>query len=421
VDARATVVAYARRTRERLPSTILPYWLRASRDDTYGGFRLPDDVVRGPAWRVGRPLVRGRRSAPNEDKHLVTQARLVWVFAHAHRHGLGVTTELLDASRSGHAFLLEHFRDAAHDGYCWLTDRAGRVRNDVKVLYGQAFVIYAFVELARASGDRAPLDDALALFRAVDRELHDDEHGGWREHAEPDWSPLEEGDRRAELPFVGRKSQNALVHWLEALTVLLDESGDASVRRALAEALDLCTGHLFPADPTTTYDPFLVDWTRDPAGTPTASYGHNVEYAWLALEAQRALGRPLDWDRFDAYLHHTLRCGFDHQRGGAFAQGHADEPASDRHKIWWVQCELMVALTVAVTHEWDDRAARALAQTTTFVERHLTDRRDGVLLESVHEDGRRLRPRKSGPWKAGYHDVRAAVRIAETFGAEAPS
>ena len=416
MDAHATLVAYGRRTRERLPATILPYWLRASRDDTCGGFRLPDDVVRGPVRRVGRVLVGGRRPAPNEDKHLVTQARLVWVFAHAHRHGLGATSELLDASRSGHAFLLEHFRDADHGGYCWLTDRAGRVRNEVKVLYGQAFVIYAFVELARASGDRAPLDDALALFRAVDRELHDDEHGGWREHAEPDWSPLEEGDRRAELPFVGRKSQNALVHWLEALTVLLDESGDASVRRALAEALDLCATHVFPADPTTTYDPFLVDWTRDPAGAGTASYGHDVEYAWLALEAQRALGRPLEWDRFHAYLHHTLRCGFDHERGGAFAQGRGGEPASDRQKIWWVQCELMVALTVALTHEWDDHAARALAQTTTFVERYLTDRRDGVLLESVHEDGRPLRPRKSGPWKAGYHDVRAAVRIAETFG-----
>lgn len=415
MDARSTVVAYARRTRERLPTTILPYWLRASRDEVAGGFRLPDDVVEGPARRVGRVLVRGRRPPPNEDKHLVTQARLVWVFAHAHRHDLGVATELLDASRRGHAFLLEHFRDPDHDGYCWLTDRAGRVRNEVKVLYGQAFVVYAFVELARASGDRAPLDDALALFHAVDRELHDDAHGGWREHADRDWSPLEEGDPRAALPFVGRKSQNALVHWLEALTVLHVESTDAAVERALSETLDLCTTHVFPANPAATSDPFLVDWSPDPAGAPVASYGHNVEYAWLALEAQRALGRPLDWDRFHAYLDHALRCGFDHERGGAFTQGRADEPASDRQKIWWVQCELMVALTVALTHEWDERTAQALAHTTTFVERHMTDRRDGVLLESVHEDGRPLRPRKSGHWKAGYHDVRAAVRIAETF------
>ncbi len=45
----------------------------------------------------------------------------------------------------------------------------------------------------------------------------------------------------------------------------------------------------------------------------------------------------------------------------------------------------------------------------------MTDRRDGILLESVHEDGRRRWPRKSGKWKAGYHDVRAAVKLAETF------
>jgi len=47
VDARETVDAYARRTRERLAATILPYWLRVSRDDA-GGYRLRNDVLGGP-------------------------------------------------------------------------------------------------------------------------------------------------------------------------------------------------------------------------------------------------------------------------------------------------------------------------------------------------------------------------------------
>ena len=63
----------------------------------------------------------------------------------------------------------------------------------------------------------------------------------------------------------------------------------------------------------------------------------------------------------------------------------------------------------------DRRYEAALAQTVTFVERAMTDRRDGILLESVEEDGHRRQPRKSGDWKAGYHDVRAAVMLAEAF------
>jgi mannobiose 2-epimerase len=145
------------------------------------------------------------------------------------------------------------------------------------------------------------------------------------------------------------------------------------------------------------------------------SYGHDVEYAWLMLEAQDVVGVPRDWKRFHAYVDHTLQVGFDHRLGGAYTSGHGNEPADVRHKLWWVQCELMNALTVARLERDDDRYAEALAQTVTFVEHRMTDRRDGVLLEAVEEDGSRRWPRKSGNWKAGYHDVRAATKLVEAF------
>jgi mannobiose 2-epimerase len=296
-----------------------------------------------------------------------------------------------------------------------MTDRTGRVVNDVKLLYAQAFVIYAFVELARASGERAPLDDALTLFRVVERELHDDTHGGWREQAGDDWRPVPADDARVEVPFNGRKSANAVVHWLEATTELYADTADEQVRRSLVEALDITRTHMFPPDPARGREPFLADWTPDPAGEHLISYGHNVEFGWLMLRAQEVLGLGRDWQRFHTYLDHTLRFGFDERLGAAFTWGLGNEPATRRHKVSWVQCELIVALTVALQESSDERYARALAQTLTFVERHMTDRRDGILLDSVHEDGRRKWPRKSGNWKAGYHDVRAAVKLAQAF------
>jgi mannose/cellobiose epimerase-like protein (N-acyl-D-glucosamine 2-epimerase family) len=414
-DPHATIERHAARYRRRLPETMLPYWLAVSRDDDAGGYLLHDDVLRSPIRRVGRVVLQGRRPRQPDDKQLVTQARLLWVFSLAQRKGFGEGTVYLDAATRGYWFLLDHFRDRARGGYRWMTDRHGQAVNEVKLFYGQAFVIYALVEYARASGSRDALEEALALFRAVEHELHDDRHGGWREQADGDWSALTDDDPRVEVPFAGRKSGNAVVHWLEALTELYADTADEDVRRSLVEALDLSRRHLFPADPGRTREPCLPDWTPDPTSEHLMSYGHNVEYVWLMVRAQHVLDLEPDWDRFHAYLDHTLRHGFDHRRGGIYTWGHGDEPADRRYKVSWIQCELISALTDALAVRDDERYALALAQTLDFVERHMTDRRDGILFESVQEDGRRRWPKKSGNWKAGYHDVRAAVKFTEGF------
>jgi mannobiose 2-epimerase len=295
-----------------------------------------------------------------------------------------------------------------------MTDRTGRPVNGVKHFYGQAFVIFGFVEYARASGDMAALQHAISLHRTVEEQLHDD-RGGWREHGDADWSALADDDPRIQVPFPGRKSGDATVHWIEALAELYAESGDDRVRRSLTEALAVSTRFLFPPDPRQTCETCLPDWTLDPGSKNSVSYGHNVEFAWLMVRAQRVLGLEPSWEQFYAYLDYTLRYGFDHRRGGLYTYGRHDQPADRRHKVWWVQSELVGALTDALVERDEERYAHALAQTLTFVDRHLTDRRDGVVVDSVQENGRRRVPKKAAHWKAGYHEVRAAVKLVDAF------
>src|SRR5947207_2822976 len=61
MDDHAPIRHHAARMRERLPATILPYWLEASRADEFGGCLLHDDVLRSPARRVGRVVPRIER------------------------------------------------------------------------------------------------------------------------------------------------------------------------------------------------------------------------------------------------------------------------------------------------------------------------------------------------------------------------
>lgn len=413
MDPHIEITRAAARWQQRLRDTVLPYWLGLT-DERFGGYRMPDDVLRSWARRAGRRVLRGPREPQPDDKQLVDQARLVWLLAHAHRAGYG-NGEYLAGATSGYDFLLAHSLDPSHGGYHWTTDRAGQVLNPVKHLYGQAFVIYAFVEYARASGDRDALTHALILHQLVDAHLHDDVHGGWREHGDADWGTLADDDPRIEVPFPGRKSGNAVVHVIEALSELLDETGDAHVRRSLVEALDCAERVLYPADPAAATEPYLRDWTLDPESEHLVSYGHNVEFAWLMLRAQDVLGVERSRDQFHAYVDHALRNGFDHRRGGLAIFGHGDEPAHRRYKLAWIQNELVCALVDALVEQDDDRYTRALVQTLDFVDRHMIDRRDAVMLESVQENGRRRWPKKSGHWKAGYHEVRAWVKLARAF------
>ena len=64
-------------------------------------------------------------------------------------------------------------------------------------------------------------------------------------------------DPRLLVPFPGRKSGNCLLHWMEALTELVADTGDAGARVSLREAVDRCRDPLYPADPAATLEPCL--------------------------------------------------------------------------------------------------------------------------------------------------------------------
>ena len=415
MDSHDRIAGYATAYRRRLRETIFPYWLAVSRDNEQGGYLLVDDFARSWRRRFARRVIQGQDPSAPDEKHLVAHARLVWVFSLAHRQGFGAADEYLTAAERGYRFLVEHFLDHDRGGYAWTTDRAGTPVNDAKILYGQAFVIYGFVEYARAGGDAQALQRALSLHQVVNEQLRDAQHGGWREHAAADWSPLPANDPRAGIDVVGRKSGDTNIHWMEALAELLEETGDDDVRRSLTEVLDVSRNHLFPVDPEQTNAYCFPDWSPDTAIANSWPYGHNVEFAWLMIRAQRALGADQSWEQLYAYLDHALQYGFDHRRGGVYRSRVINQPAVNTDKVWWVQAEMVAALTDALLQRDEPRYATALAQLLAFVEHHQMDRADGVWLHAVTERGRRRMPRKSGASKVGYHEIRALVKLVDAF------
>ena len=136
------------------------------------------------------------------------------------------------------------------------------------------------------------------------------------------------------------------------------------------------------------------------------------------VRAERVLGRKPSWGHFRALVHHALEHGYDHRRGGVYDLGIGAEPAFDTDKTWWVQAEMLAALTVGLRHRRNAGDARALDQLLGFLRAYQIDPRDGIWLDTVAADGTPVHTGKAHRWKAAYHDLRALVMLVDALGPE---
>ncbi len=395
----------AGKMKAQLAQKILPYWYDTAQDTHRGGFLLADDAVKG-------------RGTPAE-KQIVTQSRMIWAFSLAQIEGYSdPRRNYLSAATQGYHFLLDHFLDRQNGGYFWTTDLDGKSVNDCKLLYGQAFTIYAFVEYYRASGDQEALAHALDLYHTIQTHLYDAKNGGWFEHADRIWNLLSPGDPRNQVEVIGYKSANSHLHWMEALTELYDATHDPDVKKSLAEALRLNATYFYPDDPSKCAFYRQFDWQPvTVASSAGLSYGHNVEFAWLMIHAEQVLGQKPSWNHFYALLNHALKNGYDHERGGLYYRGFDDQPATDTEKIWWVQAEMLSALTTALKHQDDPRYEIALNQELQFIKTDQVNSATGIWLYAVTANGKPADTTLANSWKANYHDVSAMMKFVDAFAA----
>lgn len=397
---------------------MLPYWHTTV--DARGGYRVYDPGDR--SWRAQiKSLIKGESDRGSNEglRGVVSQARLLWVFSHAHLLGYSTPQhDYLKAAAHGYPYLTEIMLDRERGGCYWKTDVNRGVIEPHKILYGQSIAIYALVEYYRASGLSDALEYARSLYEIVQQKFHDDVRGGWIEHCERDFTPLTcLGERLPGMPdVVGFKSGDAHLHLMEALAELYSEARDASVRDSLVEAIDLLCTKFYPPEVSASCEYRLLDW--DPvAGDELSgvSHGHMIEFAWLLLHAQEVLGVPRDWNHFESLVQHSLRYGFDHQRGGFYFRGKPNETACDTTKFWWVQAEGLSALTDAAAHFDSDEYNRPLTQLADWILEYQIRSDDGVWIASTDAAGRPLNIKKAGEWKAAYHEVRAITKFVKTF------
>jgi mannobiose 2-epimerase len=397
---------YSARVEAELKTDILPFWLRHTRDRKRGGFfgEISNDLV------VKEDAPRGA---------LLT-SRILWTFSAAYRRYQDPA--YLEMARWAYDDLLTKFWDKEQGGLFWSITADGKPLDTRKLIYGQAFGIYALSEYHRATGDHEPLDRAIALYRTVESHSRDLAQRGYFEEFTREWKRLSNA-RWSRFRTPGPKSQNTHLHVMEAYANLLRVWPDPELRGNLRDLVDVMLARIL--DPANHHLRLFLadDWTPRTDGI---SYGHDIEFSWLLLETAEVLGdhdliartKTVALDVARA----TLAEGVDAD-GGLLSEA-GPTGLTNTNKEWWQQAEAVTGFFNAYQLSGDPRFLQASRHCWNFIASHVVDRTHGEWYNLLARDGTVLSRDKVSLWKCPYHDGRTCMemvsRIDAMLGAAPP-
>jgi len=395
----------------------LDKWYPQSIDTVYGGFITAYTFDFKPA--------------ANQNKMIVTQARHTWVNAKAMELYPGIDYYKKGA-RHGFRFLKDKMWDNIYGGFYTLVEQKGNQKTNgivQKEAYGNAFGIYAIAAYYKATKDPEALAFVQEAFGWLEKHSHDPVHKGYFQHLQRDGTPVKRTADILSTSDIGYKDQNSSIHLLEAFTELYQVWPDALLRERLNEML------LLIRDKITTPKGNLILFFQ-PDWTPVSfrntdkenilkhryldhvSFGHDVETAYLMLEASHALGNTNDTVTLTVgrrMVDHALKNGWDNIKGGFYDEGYYFKGDNSitiikDTKNWWAQAEGLNTLLLMADKFPNDpmRYFDKFKLLWNYTNTYLVDHVYGDWYEGGIDKQPELRKSLKGYiWKATYHTFRA--------------
>lgn len=347
---------------------------------------------------------------PGADKSLVLNTRILWTFSTAYRQ-LKDEAYLRIAERA-YEYLTKHFIDTEHGGLYWMVNALGEPVFSQKVVYGQAFSIYAMSEYYRAAGKQEALDHAIRIYELLEIHSYDQENSGYFESHTRNWQPYSISNLSSNV-LNEKKSMNTHLHVLEAYTNLYRVWPSERLRQSQSELIAQTTRHIVDQE-SGHFKLFFDEQWNSLSGH--ISYGHDIEGSWLIAEAAEVLGDPelLATAKVTAIrmAQSVLLEGTDPD-GGIVNEADASG-IIDSNKDWWPQAEAVVGFYNAYELSGDTRYLDAARASWIFTDRFIIDHKDGEWYWSVTRDGVPTTGKgKVNAWKCPYHNSRACFEMLE--------
>jgi mannobiose 2-epimerase len=374
---------------------IMTYWKQFSIDNIHGGF-------------VGR-RDHYNHLIENAPKGAILNTRLLWSFSAV--ANFEEDKESLKLAERAWNYIEDNFWDKEYNGVFWELDAQGQPKNTRKQIYAQAFAIYALAEYYNLAKTEKAKDRALELFDLIETHARNIDSNGYLEAFQRDWTTIEDM-RLSEKDLNSAKTMNTHLHILEAYTLLMQVTNKPEVKEAL-ENLVVLFLNKFLDNETGHYRLFFdVNWNSQ---SELISYGHDIEAAWLLVEAAKATKNNLLIENAkkanvliaEVFLKEGYQIGKGVLNEKNLKTGEVD---TDRH--WWPQVEAMVGLDYAWKISGNKEFLEAKYNIWSFTKKHLIDRKSGEWFFRIDcNNSPYANEDKLSMWKAPYHNSRALLML----------
>ena len=371
-----------------LTENLLPFWMTHTQDPA-GGFY-------GIVNFDGTPV-------PDADKGGILNARLIWTFSSAYRL-LGDEQYKVFADRAQRYFI-DHFVDREYGGTFASVKADGTPSMETKMVYQNAFAIYGLSEHYRATGNKESLEEAIAVYNALVEHAYDPVNGGFIETFTREWVMVDE-----KYP----KQMNNNLHVLEALTNLYRVWPDPGLKKQLTRQIDVMSNKVLNQETWHENLYLTMDWVNQ---RQIDSYGHDIEFSWLLVEAAEVLGDEAileDTKRIAVNISEVqLLEGFN-ELGGMYYEK-ADGRMIENYS-WWPQAECVVGYLNAWQISGEQKYFDTAVRSWNYIKSYMIDYEYGGWYSSVKADGTPNKKRaKVDQWICPYHNGRMAFEIISRF------
>lgn len=375
---------------KHLKERLIPFW-EGLKDSEYGGYY----GYKGYDLKIDMQY----------EKGCILNSRILWFFSNAYM--LLGEEHLKEAADHAYKFMMDYCMDKEYGGVFWSVTYDGKIKDDIKHTYNQAFAIYALSSYYDAVKDENALKTAKELFELIEEKCTDEQ--GYLEAFSRTFEPAG-NDKLSENGVMADKTMNTLLHVFEAYTELYRVCGDERVAARLRFMLDVFKDKIFNENIGRQEVFFDKDYNTL---IDLYSYGHDIETAWLIDRGLLVLGD----EKYNKMLEPVTRTLAQNIYERAFVNNsvltEAENGVNDVVRVWWVQAESIVGFINEGQKPGDGaKYFEAAGQIWEYIKTYFIDKRDGSeWFWSVNEDGSPTKKPIVEPWKCPYHNGRMCIEV----------
>jgi mannobiose 2-epimerase len=373
-------------------NNILQYWIKYTIDEEFGGFygKVDND----------------NNIDNNAPKGSVLNARICWTFAAA--YNFTKEKKYLDVAARAFDYITKYFLDIENRGVYWTVKYNGQPLDTKKQIYALSFALYAASEYYRASHLPEAKEIAIELYNKIEKYSYDAVRGGYFEAFTKEWKPIADL-RLSEKDANEKKTMNTHLHVLEAYTNLYGIEQIPAIKKSIQNLLNVFDNHIINHQNNHLELFFDEDWNTK---GQIISYGHDIEAAWLLLEAAEAIH---DEEWIGKMKTNAIKMvdaaaeGLD-KDGGLWYEVENKHLIKEKH--WWPQAEAMVGFFNAAQVSGDEKYIQRSIDSWQFTKQYILDTKNGEWFWGVKEGYSVMQNEdKAGLWKCPYHNGRACLEL----------